>query len=29
LSKQVLPTFLPLAMNLAFQKRMYVVVSWC
>ena len=29
LSKQVLPTFLPLAMSLVFQKRMYVAVSWC
>ena len=28
-SKQVLPPFLPLAMSLVFQKRMYVAVSWC
>ena len=27
LSKQVLPTFLPLAMNLTFKKRMYVLIS--
>jgi hypothetical protein len=29
LSKQVLPTFLPLAMSLVFQRKMYVRVSWC
>jgi hypothetical protein len=28
LSKQVLPTFLPPAKYLAFQKRMYVWIPW-